>query len=377
VARDDAIVPDDDAGTGGETPTAGWRSGGTSNSAPADDPGMRVAAFTDFGDGDEVAIQDRPDPDPGPGEAVIDVEACSINRHDLWILQGDSALVPEGALPFVSGLDAAGVVREAGTGAAVDPGDRVVLCPNETCGSCEYCRDGPETLCEQFMLYHGALAERALVEADRLIPLPDDVAFAEAAALPTAYLTAWRMLQVADVGPTDLVFVPGATGGVGVAAVQLADVLGADAIGTSTSERKLDRLEDLGCAHTVHGSDPDDLVREVRAVGQPDAVMNHLGGPYTQAGLEAMRRGGTMVVCGRTAAPSSEFELAPFFLRHETIVGSTMGTQPELATLVDLLADDAVTPPVGDTYTLAETGDAFDDMIERDAFGKLVVEPST
>jgi NADPH2:quinone reductase len=336
---------------------------------------MRVAAFTDFGDGDEVEIRERPGLDPGSGEAVVDVEACSINRHDLWILQGDSALVPEGALPFVSGLDAAGVVREAGDAAPVSAGDRVLLCPNETCGSCEYCREGPETLCEQFMLYHGALAEQALVEADRLIPLPDGVGFREAAALPTAYLTAWRMLKVVDVGPTDLVFVPGATGGVGVAAVQLSDVLGAEAIGTSTSPRKLERLEELGCAHTVESADPEELTREVRAVGQPDAVVNHLGGEFTQAGLEVMRRGGTMVICGRTAAPTSEFKLAPFFLRHEEIVGSTMGTQPELATLVELLADGAFDPPVGETYPLAETGRAFDDMIERDAFGKLVVQP--
>jgi NADPH:quinone reductase-like Zn-dependent oxidoreductase len=338
---------------------------------------MRVAAFTEFGDGSAVEVRERPDPHPGPGEAVVDVEACSINRHDLWILQGDSALVPEGALPFVSGLDAAGVVRSVGDGVGdLEAGDRVLLCPNQTCGTCEFCRDGPETLCANFVLFHGALAERAAVDASRLIPLPDAVGFREAAALPTAYLTAWRMLEVADVGATDLVFVPGATGGVGVAAVQLSGVRGADAIGTSTSERKLDRLRDLDCEHTVRSADPDELVREVRAIGSPDAVLNHLAGEYTQVGLEVMRRGGTMVICGRTAGPTSEFEAAPFFLRHERIVGSTMGTQPELETLVELLADGAFEPPVGETYPLAETGRAFDDMLERDAFGKLVVDPA-
>ncbi|QLD88027.1 zinc-binding dehydrogenase [Natronomonas salina] len=337
---------------------------------------MRVAAFTDFGDGDAVEIQERDDPEPGPGEAVVDVEACSINRHDLWILQGDSAMVTGGALPFVSGLDAAGYVSEVGEDVrGVEAGDRVLLCPNQTCGTCEFCREGPETLCEQFMLYHGALAERASVDASRLIPLPDGVDFREAAALPTAYLTAWRMLKVADVGPTDLVFVPGATGGVGVAAVQLAAVRGADAIGTSTSERKLDRLSELGCEHTIRSADTDELVREVRSIGSPDAVVNHLAGDFTQVGLEVMKRGGTMVICGRTAGPTSEFKVAPFFLRHERIVGSTMGTQPELETLVDLLADGAFEPPVGETYSLEETGRAFDDMSERDAFGKLVVEP--
>ncbi|MFQ3318397.1 MAG: NADPH:quinone reductase-like Zn-dependent oxidoreductase [Natronomonas sp.] len=337
---------------------------------------MRAAVFTDFGDGDEVTIQERPDPEPSSGEAVIDVEACSINRHDLWILQGESAMVPKGALPFVSGLDAAGVVREAGEQTAVSEGDRVLLCPNQTCGECEFCREGPETLCKQFMLYHGALAEQALVDASRLIPLPDSVGFAEAAALPTAYLTAWRMLLEADVEPTDLVFVPGATGGVGVAAVQLAAVLGADAIGTSTSARKLAELDDLGCAHTIRSGDPEELVREVRSIGDPDAVINHLGGEFTQAGLGVMKRGGTMVICGRTAGGSSSFKVAPFFLQHKRIVGSTMGTQPELETLVALVADGDLEPPVDRTYSLEETGQAFDDMLEREAFGKLVVEPS-
>lgn len=337
---------------------------------------MNAAVFTEFGDGDAVEIQQRDDPKPGPGEAVIDVEACSINRHDLWILQGDSAMVPKGALPFVSGLDAAGVVSAVGDGVrGVDVGDRVLLCPNETCGDCEFCRSGPENHCQQFRLFHGALAEQALVEASRLIPLSDEVGFVEAAALPTAYLTAWRMLKEADVEPTDLVFVPGATGGVGVAAVQLATVLGAETIGTSTSERKLERVAELGCDHTIRSADPDELVREVRSIGDVDAVINHLAGEFTQVGLETMKRGGSMVICGRTAGGQSTFDIAPFFLQYHRIIGSTMGTQPELETLVELLAEDAFEPPVGETYTLEETGQAFDDMAERDAFGKLVIEP--
>jgi NADPH2:quinone reductase len=88
------------------------------------------------------------------------VRACSVNRHDLWILQGDSAMVDEGALPFVSGLDVAGVVREVGPGASAVEGDRVLLCPNRTCGSCESCREGPGNLCQSFVLYHGGWPSR-------------------------------------------------------------------------------------------------------------------------------------------------------------------------------------------------------------------------
>jgi NADPH:quinone reductase-like Zn-dependent oxidoreductase len=336
---------------------------------------MRAAAFTELVGPDGVEVIEQDDPSPEAGEAVVDVRACSINRHDLWILQGDSAMVSEGATPFVSGLDIAGVVAEADENASVDEGDRVLLCPNQTCGSCEYCREGPENLCQSFMLYHGGLAERACVDADRLIALPESVGFAEAAALPTSYLTAWHMLRKADASAGDLLFVPGATGGVGVALVQLADVIGARTIGTSTSAEKLSRLEELGCDHTIRSADVDEIESEVWAIGQVDATLNHLAGEYTKLGLKVMKRGATQVVCGRTAGATSEIGVAPFFLNHHEVVGSTMGTQPELATLVDLVADGDLDPVVSETYPLAGTDRAFADMADREAFGKLVVEP--
>jgi len=336
---------------------------------------MRAAAFTELVGPDGVDIVERDDPTPGESEAVVDVRTCSINHHDLWILEGDSAMVSEDVLPFVSGLDVAGVVHEAGPGAEVEAGDRVVLCPNETCGTCRYCREGPENRCESFSLYHGGLAELATVEAARLVDLPESVSFAEAAALPTAYLTAWHMMGKAGVGAGDLVFVPGATGGVGVACVQLADVVGAKTVGTSTSAAKLDRLADLGCDHRAETADPDEMVDAVRSVGEVDAVLNHLAGEYVEVGLKVLRRGGKQVVCGRTAGGRSEFGVAPFFLGHREIVGSTMGTQPELETLVSLVADGEFDPVVGGTYPLAETDEAFREMAERTVFGKLVVEP--
>jgi len=336
---------------------------------------MRAAAFTELVGPDGVEIVERDDPAPGEGEAVVNVRACSINHHDLWILEGDSAMVSEDVLPFVSGLDVAGVVHEAGPDTDVEAGDRVVLCPNETCGTCRYCREGPENLCESFSLYHGGLAELATVEAARLVDLPDGVSFVDAAALPTAYLTAWHMMRKAEVGAGDLVFVPGATGGVGVACVQLADIVGAKTVGTSTSAAKLDRLAELGCDHPVGTADPEEMVEAVRSVGEVDAVLNHLAGEYVEVGLEVIRRGGKQVVCGRTAGRKSEFGAAPFFLGHQEIIGSTMGTQPELETLVSLVADGELDPVVGGTYPLEGTDEAFREMAERTVFGKLVVEP--
>lgn len=337
---------------------------------------MRIAAFTGLGAHDEVTVEETDDPQPDSTEVVLDVKACSINRHDLWILEGDSAMVDANDLPFVSGLDVAGEVAETGANVeSVSSGDRVVLCPNQTCGVCRYCREGPENLCEQFSLYHGGLAEKALVEADRLVGLSESVDFTTAAALPTAYMTAYHMLRRAKVGPGDLVFVPGATGGVGVAAIQLVDTIGALSIGTTTSSTKANQLAAIGADHIVESGDTEEIRDTVSEIGEPDAVLNHLGGEYTEMGLNVLRRGGRMIVCGRTAGGTSEINVPRLFLGHKHVVGSTMGTQPDLNTLVKLTTDGALDPIIGKEYELEETSQAFRDMQSRDAFGKLVVRP--
>ncbi|WP_458190242.1 alcohol dehydrogenase catalytic domain-containing protein [Haladaptatus sp. NG-WS-4] len=337
---------------------------------------MRVAAFTDLTGLDGVSIIDQPTPEPDRGEAVVAVEACSINRHDLWILEGDSAMVDTDDLPFISGLDLAGTVQDIGEDVTeVKPGDRVVLCPNETCGVCRYCREGPENLCENFSLYHGGLAETARVQVDRLVPLPDDVGMVEAAALPTAYMTAYHMLRRVENGPTDLVFIPGATGGVGVAGVQLAAIHGAHSIGTSSSQEKLSHLESLGLDYAIESTEPDEIRDAVTDIGSVDGVLNHLGGAYTQLGLDVLRRGGRMAVCGRTAGSKSEIDIPDLFLGHKRVIGSTMGTQGDLETLVGLVADGALTPEVDKTYPLEKTDAAFAAMQDRESVGKLVVTP--
>jgi NADPH:quinone reductase-like Zn-dependent oxidoreductase len=279
-------------------------------------------------------------------------------------------------LPFVTGLDVAGEVSAVGSDVhGVEPGDRVVLCPNETCGQCRFCREGPENLCESFSLFHGGLAEQTAVQADRLLQLPESVDFATAAAVPTAYMTAYHMLRRAEVGPADLVFVPGATGGVGVACVQLSDVLGAETVGTSSSRAKLDVVESLGLDHAIEGTDPETIRPAVAEIGEADAVMNHLGGEYTDLGLSVLRRGGRMAVCGRTAGGRSEIGVTGLFLGHKQIIGSTMGTQDDLRRLVDLVGTGDLDPKIDETYSLDETAEAFRAMKERDSVGKLVVTP--
>jgi NADPH2:quinone reductase len=222
-------------------------------------------------------------------------------------------------------------------------------------------------------LFHGGLAEQASVQADRLVALPDDLDTVDAAALPTAYMTAWHMLRKVEAQPGDLVFIPGVTGGVGVAGVQLATVLGAHTVGTSSSREKLDRVESLGLDHAIESTDPDEIRDAVTDIGVVDGVLNHLGGVYTQLGLDVLRRDGRMAICGRTAGNTSEIDIPDLFLGHKRILGSTMGTQGDLVRLVDLVADGAFSPVIEGTYSLEETSKAFAAMQDRDSVGKLIV----
>ena len=336
---------------------------------------MRAAAFTGLGGPEHVEVIDTEEPTVGDGQALLRVRGAALNRHDLFYLQGDFRLREE-HLPFVSGVDVAGEVVETGPGVeSVAAGDRVVLCPMQTCGVCDHCREGPENLCERYSLFHGGFAERAVVDADRLVPVADDVDLVSAAALPVAYMTAWHMLRRAEVTAGDTVLIPGATGGVGVAATQLVDALGAESVCTSTSESKLDALGAFGADHRVRVTDASALADDVAEFGPVDAVLNHLGGPFTRAGLSALRRGGRMVVCGRTAGRFAEIDTQDLFLEHKRLVGSTMGTQADLRRVVGFVEDGRFEAPVHATYDLDETGRAFADMESRDVVGKLVVTP--
>lgn len=336
---------------------------------------MQVVAQTGFDGPASLELQDHEAPTPGSNEAIVEVTAASLNRHDLWLLQTPSPVVDEDDLPFVPGLDLAGTVVDAAADAPVAAGDRVVHCPHRTCGRCSYCREGPENRCERFSLFHGAFAERVAVPVDRLVVLPDGVGLGRAAALPTAYVTAYHMIRRADVEPGDLVLIPGATGGVGVAAVQLLDAMGVRTVGSSSSESKLSGLTSLGADHVIQSADVDEIGAEMRDIGRANAVLDHLGAGFTQLGLDAVERGGRVVVCGRTAGQEAAIDVQRLFLGHKSVVGSTMGTQGDLETIVRLVADGAFEPAIGGEYPLAETPRAFEDMADRSAFGKLVVRP--
>jgi NADPH:quinone reductase-like Zn-dependent oxidoreductase len=336
---------------------------------------MRAAAYTSLGKPGTIEAMELPDPNLTSGSAIVRVEACSINHRDLWNLEGAQA-VDKSDLPYVGGSDVAGVVKMVDDGVdSVAPGDRVVLNPVISCGTCRFCRDNAENRCKKLDIFDNGFAELARVNATRLVSLPSNVEFIDAAAIPVAYMTAYHMIRRAGVEPGDLVFIPGSAGGVGTAAIQILDIIGARSIATSTSATKLSKLINLGADHTIQSADTEVLRENIETVGSVDVTLNYLGGEYTAVGLEVLDRTGTMVICGRTVSRRSEIDIRDLYWNHKTVIGSTMGTHTDLTRLVELLANGQIEPAVSGTYALENTISAFDAIDNRSVFGKQIITP--
>lgn len=329
-----------------------------------------------------LEVGDRPEPDARPGWAVVRVSAASLNHHDLFTLRGVSSQPVKP--PQILGCDAAGtVVSHAGDPPPGAPavGTRVVVDGLVTCGSCAGCRSGEETLCRTMAMlsegaYAGTFAELVSVPSGNLLALPDSVDDVTAACLPTAYLTAYRMLFTkAALRPGMSVLVQGASGGVATAAILLGSAAGLTVFATSRDEAKRALAEELGAARTFA---PDRAAAKAiltATEGGVDAVLETVGEPTWELSLRAVRPGGTVVVSGATGGANPPAQLNRVFWRQTAILGSTMGTRAELGRLVDLCARGMLKPLVDRTLPLSQAGEAFAVLHAGRQRGKLVLQP--
>jgi NADPH:quinone reductase-like Zn-dependent oxidoreductase len=332
---------------------------------------------------DNLAVGDRPDPVVRPGWSIVRVEAASVNHHDLWTLRGRSSQPVQ--VGQVLGCDAAGVVVEHGEGGPPDapaPGTPVVVHSVVGCGECAACRSGDELLCGRMALLSegdlgGTLAELVAVPTANLIPRPPTLDAVDAACLPTAYLTAYRMLFTrAALRPGQSVLVQGASGGVATAAILLARAAGITVLATSRDAAKRDLAVELGAAAAL-APDREAAAEIKRLTGGDgvDAVIETVGEPTWQLSLRALRPGGSIVVAGATAGDASPAGLTRIYWFHLSILGSTMGTFGELTRLVALAASGAFKPLVDEVLPLERAPEAFERMAAGEQRGKLVLRP--
>ncbi len=304
-----------------------------------------------------LVVGERPDPDVPDGWTTVTVKAAALNHHDLWTLRGVG--IKEEQLPMIVGCDAAGI-DEDGNEVVVhavinDPG----------------WRGGDETLDPRRSLlsekYQGTFADKVAVPRGNLVAKPASLSFEEAACLPTAYLTAYRMLFVqGGCQPGDTVLVQGAGGGVATALIALARAGGLKVLATSRDEAKRQRALELG-AHEVYETGQ-------RLPTTVDAVMETVGKATWLHSIRSLRPGGTLITSGATSGNDlADAGLTRIFFLQLRVIGSTMGTRSELASLISMIDATGVRPVIDRTLPMEDARQGFEAMAAGDVFGKVVL----
>jgi NADPH:quinone reductase-like Zn-dependent oxidoreductase len=302
-----------------------------------------------------LVVGEHADPTPPDGWTRVAVKAAALNQHDLWTLRGVG--IDETRLPIVLGCDAAGVDAD---------GNEVVV--HAVLSSDDW--RGDETLDPRRSLlseiHDGTLAEYVVVPRRNLVPKPESLSFEEAACLPTAWLTAYRMLFTnSGASPGATILVQGAGGGVSTALVSLGRAAGYRVWVTSRSYEKCNRALEIGADAAFETG--------ARLPERVDVVMETVGAATWDHSLKSLRPGGTLVVAGATAGAQPVEDLRRIFFLQLRVVGSTMGTREELARLAQLCETQRVRPLVDATFPLADAAAAFERLERGDVFGKLVL----
>lgn len=302
-----------------------------------------------------LVVGERPEPEAPDGWVTVDVRAASLNHHDLWSLRGVG--LKEEQLPMILGCDAAGYDED---------GNEVVV--HAVVSSPDW--RGDETFDPKRSLlserHQGTFADKVVVPKANIVPKPSSLSFSEAACLPTAWLTAYRMLfSQGNLKAGETVLVQGAGGGVATALITLARAGGLRVLATSRDEAKRKRALEIG-AHEVFESGE-------RLPVKVDAVMETVGRATWSHSIRSLRPGGRIVISGTTSGPKlDDAELTRIFFLQLQVIGSTMGTRDELAGLMALLDASGTRPLIDREIPMTEAKDGFAAMAEGDVFGKIV-----
>lgn len=337
---------------------------------------MRAVVTYNHGGLDRMVFeQSYRDPVPGPGDVLLRMRACTLNYHDVFTRKGMPGItIP---MPIILGIDVAGEVEAVGAEVeGIGVGQRVLVDPIDRL-------DGG-LLGETF---DGGLAELVRVPAHMIIPLPDDVGFADAAALPVAYGTAYRMMiERARIRAGEKVLILGASGGVGTCCVQLAKQAGATVIACASSDDKLERLKALGADLGLNYMTTD-WVAECRNrfgrarvsrkdEGGIDVVVNFTGGETWVPSLRVMRRDGRLLTCGATAGYDPREDIRLIWTFELNIIGSNGWSREDVLALLDLVRNGKLEPALHpERFTIERAAEAMRLLDDRQVYGKVVVEP--
>ena len=346
---------------------------------------MRALVLTQLGGPDKLTVLELPDPPaPSTHEVLVRIRCAALNHLDLFLTEGVKGISL--SFPHIVGTDGAGVVAAIGNGVdGIKVGDRVTINPGISCGVCPICERGEEPYCRQFQILGehrpGTAAELVLVPERNVATIPEDMSWPAAAAFPLSTLTAWRMLKTrAQLSSGESVLIWGAGGGISIAALQIARLLGARVIVTGSTDEKLARARELGADvvfnHSQHA--PEEIARDVRKLTGTgvDVVVDTVGEKTWEASLKALCPGGRLVTCGATSGPAVGLDIRRLFWFQWSLLGSTMGTRREFSEVMAHVRAGRLLPVVDSVVPLANGQQAYERMSRSEQFGKLVIEVS-
>jgi 2-desacetyl-2-hydroxyethyl bacteriochlorophyllide A dehydrogenase len=342
---------------------------------------VKAAQLIAHGKPGNFELRELPEPDPGPNEVLVQVQSCGLNHLDLWL--EEAALPLKIKLPRTPGGEVAGRILQIGprvTGWKT--GDEVAVQSNLSCGECEFCRHGEESLCLRGELLgvqrDGGFAEKVVVPARALVSMPKGVDFDTSAALTLAGSTAMHMLtNRTQVRESDWVLVIGGASGVGSAAIQIAKQLGGRVVSTGSTEAKRSLARHLGAEFVVDSTDANwpAEVRKITSKRGVDLVVEHVGGEVLVKCFECLARNGTIVTCGATAGGDVSLRLWPFFVKQHRLIGSYGRNRADIQATLDWASTGRLKPVIDSIFPLDQTSAAFAKLRSRKVLGKVLIEP--
>jgi NADPH:quinone reductase-like Zn-dependent oxidoreductase len=342
---------------------------------------MKAIRFHQHGGPEVLKYEDAPDPQIQANEVLVKVKTCALNRLDVWVRDG----VPGWRIPMphITGADISGEVAEVGSLVKrVKPGDRVLLSPGVSCGQCELCFKGLDSACRQFTVMgvfnDGGYAQYVKSAEMNVIPIPGDLNFDEAAAVPLVFLTAWHMLFTrAQLKPGEDVLVIGAGSGVGSAAIQVAKLVNARVIATAGADWKLEKARELGADEVINHTTQSISEEVKRLTGKRgvDVAVEHVGAAVWEACFNSLATYGRLVTCGMTTGADLKVNGQGLFGRQRTILGSFVGGKGELTDVLKFIGRRKLHAVIDSVFPLQEAAAAQQKMVGREFFGKILLHP--